>query len=47
MFLTNMAVAGNQQNGISYNSLGNASYSVQGGSNIFFHGARAGLELIW
>ena len=47
MLLTNMAVAGNQQNGISYNSVGNASYSVQGGSNIFFHGARAGLELIW
>ncbi|MEI8383050.1 MAG: hypothetical protein WCJ09_23215 [Planctomycetota bacterium] len=47
MLLTNMAVAGNQQNGISYNSLGNASYSVQGGSNIFFHGARAGLEVVW
>lgn len=47
MLLTNMAVAGNQQNGISYNSLGNATYSVQGGSNIFFHGARAGLEVVW
>lgn len=47
MLLTNMAVAGNQQNGISYNSLGNATYSVQGGSNIFFHGVRTGLEVVW
>lgn len=47
MFLTNTALAGNQQSGITYNSLGAASYSVQGGSCVVLHGARAGLEFIW
>ena len=47
MFLTNAALSGNQQNGISYNSLGTASYSVQAGSTVVFHGLRAGLEVVW
>jgi len=47
MFLTNTALSADQQAGVTYNSLGVASYHVQGGSTVVFHGARAGLEYIW
>lgn len=47
MFLTNAAQSGNQQSGVSLNSLGVASYSVQGGSTVILHGARFGLEVLW
>jgi len=47
MFLTNVALSGEQQAGITYNSLGDASYSVQGDSSVVFHGLRAGIELVW
>lgn len=47
MLLTNVASAANQQGGIAYNSLGMATYSVQGGSTVLFHGFRAGLEFVW
>lgn len=47
MFLTNAALSGNQQNGITYNSLGTASYNVQGGSTVILHGVRAGMEVVW
>lgn len=47
MFLTNAALSGNQQSGVTYNSLGTANYSVQGGSTVIFHGARAGVEVVW
>jgi hypothetical protein len=47
MYLTNQALAGNQQSGIAYNSLGTATYNVQGGSTVFLHGLRAGVEFVW
>lgn len=47
MFLTNAALSADQQSGISYNSLGAASYNVQGGGTVVLHGARAGLEYVW
>jgi len=47
MLLTNAAESGKQQNGVSYNSVGIASYSVQGGSTVVLHGARAGVEVVW
>jgi hypothetical protein len=47
MFLTNTAESGKQQSGISYNSLGTASYSVQTGGSVVFHGLRAGVEVVW
>ena len=47
MFLTNAALSGNQQNGISDNGLGTATYSVQGGGSVVFHGLRAGVEVVW
>lgn len=47
MFLTNTAVAANQQQGVVYNSLGQASYSIRGGSAVILHGARIGLEVVW
>ena len=47
MVLTNTALGGDQQGGVTYNSLGQASYSVQGGSTAVFHGLRAGVEVVW
>lgn len=47
MFLTNVALSGQQQDGLAYNNLGVASYSVQDGSSVVFHGLRLGVELVW
>ena len=47
MVITNTAQAGDQQGGVAYNSLGTASYTVQGGNTVFLHGARAGVEVVW
>lgn len=47
MFLTNVALSGDQQSGITYNSLGDASYAVKGGGSVVLHGLRIGLEMIW
>lgn len=47
MILTNTAQAGNQAGGVTYNGLGTASYTVQGGSTVILHGARAGVEVVW
>jgi hypothetical protein len=47
MFLTNTALAANQQMGIVYNSLGKASYSLRDGSTLILQGGRIGLEFIW
>jgi hypothetical protein len=47
MFLTNTALAANQQMGIVYNSLGKASYTLRDGSTLILQGGRIGLEFIW
>ena len=47
MVVTNTATAADQQQGLTYNSLGQASYAVKGGSTVILHGARIGLEFVW
>ena len=47
MFLTNTALGPSQQQGLVYDALGNASYSVQAADTLIMHGIRAGLELEW
>jgi hypothetical protein len=47
MFLTNTALGPSQQQGLVYDALGNASYSVQAADTLILHGLRAGLEMEW
>ena len=47
MFVTNVGMAPSQQQGIAYNALGNASYSVQTGDDLILHGLRAGFDFQW
>ena len=47
MCVTNVGMAPSQQQGVVYNSLGNASYSVQTGDTLILHGLRAGFEYQW
>ncbi|MEK6261212.1 MAG: hypothetical protein AABP62_21640 [Planctomycetota bacterium] len=47
MFVTNVGMAPTQQQGVVYDALGNASYSVQTGDTIVLHGLRAGFEYQW
>jgi len=47
MFLTNVALGPSQQQGLTYDGLGNASYAVQGNDTVILNGFNAGLELDW
>ncbi len=47
MFVTNVGMAPSQQQGIVYNALGTASYSVQTDDSVVLHGLRAGFEYQW
>lgn len=47
MFVTNVGMAPSQQQGVVYDALGNAKYSVQSSDTIFLQGIRAGFEYQW
>lgn len=47
MFVTNVGMAPSQQQGITYDALGNASYSVQTGDSIILQGLRVGFDYQW
>lgn len=47
MWLTNVALASSQQQGIQYDALGRASYSVEDGDSVFLQGLKAGVEFEW
>ena len=47
MCVTNVGMAPTQQQGIVYDGLGNATYSVQTGDTLILHGLRAGFEYQW
>lgn len=47
MFLTNVGTAPSQQQGVVYDGLGNASYSVQTDDTVILQGLRVGLDYQW
>ena len=47
MVLTNTALGPSQQQGLVYDGLGNATYSVQAADTLIMHGLRAGIEMEW
>ncbi len=47
LFLTNTALGPSQQQGLAYDALGNATYSVQAADTLILHGLRAGIEMEW
>ena len=47
MFLTNTALGPSQQQGLVYDGLGNATYSVQAADTLIMQGLRAGIEMEW
>ena len=47
MVVTNVGMAPTQQQGITYDTLGNASYSVRTGDTLILHGLRAGFDYQW
>ena len=47
MLVTNVGMAPTQQQGIAYDGLGNASYSVQTGDTIILQGLRVGFDYQW
>ncbi|RLS51108.1 MAG: hypothetical protein DWH91_19890 [Planctomycetota bacterium] len=47
IYVANLALASNQNDGIEYGPLGNRRYSVQNGDKLIMHGATLGMLLTW